>query len=193
MAQANIPSAQETVINDDKKFTSVWVRYMFELWKRVNGGALFNLGGRLTTITAAKGNVAGGEDDLISYILPKNTLQNNGDILEIIAYGTTAANADGKTIKLIFGATTLFDTGSIDFNSSAWCIRCEITCISNTALQAIATFQGDFALLTSTSTFTDVTENLTTPLTIKCTGASASSETDDIIQKGLTIKMFPAG
>lgn len=194
MAQANLPKvSSEPVINEQGIFNSSWARYMSELFLRIGGSDLYNLGGRLTTNNTAVGNVTGGEDDLITYSLKKNTLHNDGDILEIIAYGTTAANADNKTIKLILGSTTLFTTGVVAFNNKPWCIRAEITRTGSATQQVIATFNGDFALLTNTATFTAGTEDLTTTLTIKCTGTSGSSATNDIIQKGLVIKMFPAG
>jgi hypothetical protein len=194
MAQANMPkTGSEPVVNEKCIFKSSWARYMNELFLRVGGGDLYNLGGRLTTDNTALGNVGGGEDDLIAYTLPKNTFHNDGDILEITAYGITAANGNNKTIKLILGSTTLFSTGAVAFNNKSWCLRAEITRTGSTAQQIITTFQGDFALLTNTATFVAGAEDFTTALTIKCTGTSGSSATDDIIQKGLIIKMFPAG
>lgn len=194
MAQANIPKVgSEPVVNEQGIFKSSWARYMHELFLRVGGGDLYNLGGRLTTDNTAIGNTLGGEDNLITYSLPKNALHNDGDTLEIIAYGITAANGNNKTIKLVLGSTTLFSTGAVAFNNKSWCIRAEITRIGAATQQIISTFHGDFGLLTNTATFVAGTEDLTTVLAIKCTGTSGSSTTDDIIQKGLTIKMFPAG
>ncbi len=166
---------------------------MFELWSRVGGSDLYNLGGRLITNNTAVGNVTSGEDALITYSLKKNTLHNDGDVIEIVAYGTTAANGNNKTIKLVLGSTTLFTTGVVAFNNKSWCIKATLTRTGAATQQIIATFQGDLALLTTTATFTAGTEDLTTNLTIKCTGTSGSSTTDDVIQKGLVITMFPAG
>lgn len=194
MAQANMPKVgSEPVVNEKGIFSSSWARYMNDLFLRIGGSDLYNLGGRLVTNSTAVGNVLGGEDNLITYSLPKNALHNDGDILEIVAFGTTAANGNNKTIKLKLGSTTLFDTGAVAFNNKSWCLRAEIIRTGSATQQIITTFHGDFALLTNTAIFTAGTENLTTALTIKCTGTSGSSTTDDVIQKGLTIKMFPAG
>jgi hypothetical protein len=191
--KANLPSvANEQVINEKGMFKGAWARYMFELWSRVGGGDLYSLGGQLYSNMTAVGNVAGGEDDLITYTLPKNTLHNKADVLEITAFGITAANGNNKTIKLILGTTTLFSTGVLAFNNKPWCIRAEITRTDAATQVSIATFNGDFALLTNTATYIAGTEDFTTNLIIKCTGTSGSSTTDDVIQKGLTVKLFPA-
>lgn len=194
MAKANIPSlGTEIVLNDNGLFKGAWARYMHELFARVGGGASYNLGGRFVTNTTPVGNVTGGEDILITENIPKNTIHNDGDIIEIVAFGITAANGTNKTIKLILGSTTLFSTGAVAFNNKSWCIRANII-RNGDALQFInATFNGDVALLTNTATFTSGTENFATTLAVKCTGTSGSSTTNDIIQKGLIINIFPAG
>lgn len=194
MGQANIPNVgNEPVVDEKGIFRSTWARYMAELSLRIGGSDLYNLGGRLVTNNTAVGNVTSGEDALITYSLKKNTLHNDGDVIEIAAYGTTAANGNNKTIKLILGSTTLFSTGVLAFNNKAWCIKAIITRTGAATQQIIATFSGDLSLITNVATFTAGTEDLTTNLTIKCTGTSGSSTTDDIIQKGLVITMFPAG
>ncbi len=192
MPKANIPSlSTEEVLNETGLFKGAWARYMHELWARIGGGDLYNLGGLLVSNTTAVGNITSGEDNLITYSLKKNTLHNEGDVLEITAYGTTAANGNNKTIKLILGSTTLFTTGVLAFNNKAWCIRSTITQITSVTQSIVTEFQGDFGLITNTVTVTAGAENLATTLTIKCTGTSGSSTTDDIIQKGLIVKLFP--
>lgn len=193
MPKANIPSLSTEKVLDEAAglFGSSWARYMHELWARIGGGDLYNLGGLLVSNTTAVGNITGGEDNLITYSLAKNTMHNNGDALEVTAYGTTAANGNNKTIKLVLGSTTLFTTGAVAFNNKDWCLRATITQITSTTQSILAEFQGDFGLLTNTVTITAGAENLATTLTLKCTGTSGSSTTDDIIQKGLIIKLFP--
>jgi hypothetical protein len=191
MPKAELPHSSESVISDTNSFTATWNRFFEQLKARIGADKSYSLGGVLTTSTTAVGNITGGEDNLITYSLQKNTLQNIGDTLEIIAYGTTAANANAKTIKLIIGSTTLFTTGAVAFNNKDWCLRCTLIRTAAATQQAITTFQGDFALLTNTADFVTGTEDFTTSLTIKCTGTSGGSATDDIIQKGLVIKLFP--
>lgn len=191
--KANLPSVNnEPVVNEAGLFKAAWARYMFELWTRVGGSDLYSLGGQLHSDMNAVGNIIGGEDDLIKYTLSKNTLHNDSDVLEIVAFGTTAANGNNKTIKLILGSTTLFSTGVVAFNNKPWCIRAEITRTAAATQVSIATFNGDFSLLTNTATYIAGAEDFTTNLIVKCTGTSGSSTTNDIVQRGLIIKLFPA-
>lgn len=190
MGKALLPSTQEAATYKDF-FTFEWFTFFSQLFSRIGGNKDYSLGGLLATDTNAVGNVTGGEDNLITYSLQKNTLGANNDVLEIIAYGTTAANGNNKTIKLILGSTTLFSTGAVAFNNKDWCLRSTIIRTGAAAQQAITTFNGDFSLITNVTDFITSTEDLTTALTIKCTGTSGSSTTDDVIQKGLIIKNFP--
>lgn len=191
--KANIPNvANEEVLNEKGVFKTAWARYMHELWQRVGGGDIYSLGGLLTSNTTAVGNITSGEDSLITYTLPKNAMHNNGDVLEITAFGITASNSNNKTIKLIIGSTTLFSTGILAFNNKAWCINAKITYTGTATQVSVATFNGDLALLTTTATYVTGTEDFTTNLTIKCTGTSGSSTTNDVVQEGLIIKLFPA-
>lgn len=49
------------------------------------------------------GNVGSGEDNLMTYTLPANTLQNDGDWLEVNASFVTASNGNSKTLIFYFG------------------------------------------------------------------------------------------
>lgn len=191
MPKSNLPHLTEPVLDSLNNFTNSWSKFFQELKLRIGADKGYSLGGLLENSTTAVGNVLGGEDNLIVYSLEKNTLLNAGDMLEIIAYGTTAANGNDKTIKLIIGSTTLFSTGLQAFNNKDWCMRCVLTRITSATQQAVTTFHGDFSLLTNTCDFVTGTENFATALTIKCTGTSGSSTTNDVVQKGLIIKQFP--
>lgn len=63
--------------------------------------------GTLNVNTTSVGNVGAGEDNLMSYTLPANTLTANGKGIRVTAYFRNANNADTKTIRTKFGATTL--------------------------------------------------------------------------------------
>ncbi len=191
MGRANLPHSSEPVIDEGNHFTIPWIKYFEQLKARIGAEKQYSLGGTLTSNTTAVGNITSGTDTLISFPMEKNTLLNIGDSIEITAYGTFAANANNKTTALVIGSTTLFTTGAVAFNGTDWCLRSLLTRLSVTTFQAITTFHGDFALLTNTTDFVSGSENFATALTIKCTGLSGGSTTNDIIQKGLLIKQFP--
>jgi hypothetical protein len=183
MARFNVPHSKE------QNFTLPWLRFFEDVARKIGSMGQHSLGGRLTTDTTAVGNVGSGADDLISYSLQKNTLNNVGDVLEITAYGTQAANGNNKTIKLVFGTTELFSTGAVASNAKDWEIRCTITRTAAATQNCSTVFLGDTVLVTQVADFVAGTEDFTTALTIKCTGEATSN--DDIIQKGLVVKFFP--
>jgi len=154
------------------------------------GGSVVDipLGGTLTVDTTSVGNVGAGEDTLITYSMAANTLNLDGNFLEIFAWGITAANANNKTIKLKFGTTTLLDTGAVAANNANWSITSKIIRTAAATQQVISSIISDNSLIIDSSTFTASTEDLTTSLSILCTGEATTN--DDIIQKGLIVKWF---
>jgi hypothetical protein len=145
-----------------------------------------DIGGTLHIDTTPVGNIGTGEDTLITYTMDANTLNVNGNYLEILAWGITAANANNKRIKLKVGSTILLDTGSVAANNASWFLNVRFIRTSGSSEQAIASILSN--AFTNSSTYTDVSEDLTTNLDIFCTGEATTD--DDIVQKGLLIKWF---
>ncbi len=188
MPKALLPSTQEAATSNNF-FTFEWFTYLSQLFTRVGGNKDYSLGGLLATDTDPVGNVNGGEDNLITYSMPKNTLGADNDVLEIIAFGTFADNANNKTVSLVLGSTDLFNTGAVAFRNQDWCIKSTVIRVSATSQKAITTFYTDYADITNIVDYVAPAENLTTTLTIKCTGEATA--TNDIVQQGLIIKNFP--
>jgi len=57
--------------------------------------------------TTTTGNIGGGEDTLITYTIPASVLASNGDHIEFDTWGSFAANANTKDLKVYFGATVI--------------------------------------------------------------------------------------
>lgn len=191
MVQLSKPHFAEALVDKVGLITAGWGRSFEELFARVGAGKLYNLGGLLTSNVTAVGNVGTGEDNLITYSLQKNTMLTIGDRLEIVAFGTLAANGNNKTIKLYLGSTQLFSTGAVASNAKDWVLIANIIRTGSATQECITSFNGDTVLVTQTSDYVSGTEDFTTALTIKCTGEATSN--DDVIQKGLTINLYPAG
>lgn len=147
--------------------------------------------------TTAVGNVGSGEDDLITYAVPANTLGINGDYLEWEAAGTFAATTDDKRVKCFFGATPLFDTGMLTAaNGGDWMMSGKIirtgaatqkagtfANTQNAEMAAAATYQADY---------TTPGETLSGAVTLKCTGENGTDTSDDaVVQQYLTVKWVP--
>ncbi len=133
--------------------------------------------------TTAVGNVNTGEDDLMTYSVPAGTLAVDGDSLEISAWGTYAANANSKTIKLKFGATTIINIGAAA--SGTWVIRATIVRTSDSTQQCFITLVTDSTTPADTAKYTAAAETLTNDITLKFTGTATA--TDDIIQRGMKV------
>lgn len=189
MTRASLPHFSTPIYNETGVLSIPWTRFFDELAVRIGAGKLYNLGGLLSSSTTSVGNVGTGEDDLITYTFQKNNLVKAGDVLEITAYGSFAANANNKRVKLKIGSTTLFDTTALAFNNKDWCIKSTITRITATSQNVVSVFMGDYGTLTDSVDVVSSTEDLSTSLTIKCTGEATSD--NDIVQKGLNIKLFP--
>jgi len=153
-----------------------------------NSGIDIFMGGSLASNTTEIGNTAGVETILISYSMQANTLDVPGNYIEVMAWGTVAANGNNKRIKLKLGSTTLLDTGLIAANSGSWCIISDIIRVSATSQQAISRIISSNSLIVDSASYLLSSENLTTLLNVFCTGEGVAA--NDVIQKGLIIKWF---
>lgn len=146
------------------------------------------VGGTLNMNITPVGNVGAGEDILITYSLVSNTLNIDKDYLDIQAWGTTAANANNKRIKLKFDSLIVLDTGVVAANNASWLINCKIIRLTANTQQIMASIISDSALIINSATFTNGSQDLATSLNIFCTGEAVND--NDIVQHGLSIKWF---
>lgn len=140
--------------------------------------------------TTAVGNALTGEDDLMTYSLPGGTLSATGARVEIQAFGTFAANANVKQVKLYFGATVLYATGAVAANAGAWQLRAVVIRTGAATQIAIADVASGNALIVAGATYATPAETLSGAVTIKATGEGVSN--DDISQKGMIVTYYPA-
>lgn len=142
--------------------------------------------GTLTTNTTAVGNVGGGTDDLMTYSLPAGTLAEQGRAVRIRAWGTAANNANGKTVTLAFGATTLVSTALTASQVGVWDIDAVVIRVGSATQVAVAKLNQGGATTIVDVESTSPTEDLTAAVTIKCTGAATAD--NDISQKGMVVE-----
>ncbi len=141
-------------------------------------------GGTVYAGTAAVGNVGAGEDDLMSYSVPANSLSGDGMHIKFRAAGTIANNANAKRIRVKWGATpvTLFDTGAMPTGAAIdWSIEGLIIRISGGTQKAITTLHSNNATLNQSCDYVTASETLTNALTLKLTGEAVSN--NDIVQE----------
>lgn len=144
--------------------------------------------GVIDTDLVAKGSVGAAETDLISYLLPAATLDVLNSHIEIMGFGTFAANANNKQLKLKFGSTTLYDSTALALNSGSWKVVAHIFMVSNTVQKCVVEISSSNALLTNSVVYLQATETLTLDQNILFTGTATTN--DDIVQESLTVKFY---
>jgi hypothetical protein len=150
------------------------------------GSDVAKLVGVVNSDTTAVGNVDGGEDDLITYSLLANSLSGNGKGLQVTFFGTTAANANNKTLKIYFGASQILTTGAVGANDKDWKVTAII--LRDGATSQICISEGRFNDTEVEPAFTDAAEDETGAITIKATGESAGAASNDIVCKAMLLK-----
>lgn len=158
------------------------------------GALTWTLQGRKKVDTTAVGNVGAGADDLISYTVPASTLAANKESIEWKAFGTFGATTTA-TITCNYGGTTLVTLSSASaINNDSW--EASGTIIRTGAATQVATSKILASLngtVTTKQSYTAPTETLSGTVVLKCTGNSSNAADNDIVQKALTVNVYPAG
>jgi len=144
---------------------------------------LYAVGGGTTGCTNA-----GTDDTLISYALPANALNANYKGLEIQAWGTTAANANNKTVKLFVGGTTLVSSGALALNNKDWMASGTYIRYGAATEDALGIYWNSTPT-TVGPTRTAATDDTTTSLTVKVTGACPTAA-NDAVGRGMVVKLL---
>lgn len=139
--------------------------------------------------TTAASNVDAGATDLISRTIPAATFVQNTDAMTIRCSGIFAANGNSKQVTAVFGATTVFDSGSLAFNGGAWTLDIYIIRTGTASQKAFATWTSTSTLLPATVTRTLPAATMSGTIVFKCTGTGAAS--NDITQEILSMRFEP--
>lgn len=158
-----------------------------------------NVGGTLKVNTTTTGNIGAGEDNLISYTVPANTLANDGEYLEFDCWGSFAATATLKQLRL-YVDTAQFDTTSLLLNGKPWRAHGKIVRTDNTHCSVACEFTVGGTLLSSVNG-TVVTVSVANPnpldansFVFKVTGQDNGITPADnaVIQNAMILKWYPA-
>lgn len=148
--------------------------------------------------TTAVGNVgASGPDDLITYSLPANSLSANGKGVRVKCWGTTANNANAKTVQFAFGAVTLakqltvsiagkwsFDALIIRTGSNTQDVFIDACNYGGTTVSST-----DGATVQRLSSFGAGAETDSGAITIKCQSTTTTAD-NDIVQEGMLVEFI---
>jgi len=138
-------------------------------------------------ITTAVGNVDAGTDDLMSFTLAAGALGTDKQALAITVWGTTAGNANVKTVTLNFGATVVtLNATTAAPNAQNWYARIVVV-RTGAATQLLSGFASFGAVHEGTFSASPAA-TLSGAVIIKCTGAATT--TNDIIQVGMIVEQL---
>ncbi len=149
-----------------------------------DGWELIRLGAAPTWVNVTTVNNSGtAETDLHSYTIPAGHFAVDKKAIRLKAWGTMAANANTKTLRLKFGATpvtVVLNPGQTAPNGLSWSV--EVTIVrtgSNAQVLFVRVLLGTAIELISVVTGTETDANA---LTLKLTGQSAVGSNDITIR-----------
>lgn len=140
--------------------------------------------------TTPVGNVGAGEDDLMSYVLPADSLNVAKRGVRITAWGTTANNASAKTLKLYFGSAVILTNSLTISIAGVWRLVAEVISTGTDAQEAVAQLvtTGTAGAAVNDVENSQPTQDDGANITIKCTGDATSN--NDVVQRGLLVETF---
>ena len=142
--------------------------------------------------TTAVGNVDTGEDDLMSYAVPANTLSANGRVVKITAWGTSANNANAKTLKLKVASTNILTFSMSVSVAGRWDVEAYVIRTGVDAQDYKVHLDEQDSAFTSPSGMDievgSLTEDDGAAITIKMTGEGVA--TNDIVQEGMIVEVL---
>lgn len=133
------------------------------------------------------GNVGAGVDDLLSYTLPANTLDADGKVIRITAWGR-GNNTDNVSLAFVFGASSrnlISSVASLQWWAQVTMVRTGV----GTQHGGIGFMNGNVAALGTG--YTGTSEDETGAIVIKFTGENLSDASDDAVtQQGMIVEVL---
>lgn len=117
-----------------------------------------------------------------------NTLSGNGKALRYRVWGTTAANANNKTVQLYWGGTSVYTTGAVAANAKPWFF--EMTIIRTAAGAQTVLINGQFNG-SAVAAVTTATKDETTALIVKNTMTNGTATASDCTTSGAMLEVLP--
>ena len=146
--------------------------------------------GMLNAQVGSVGNAADTTDDTtFSYIFAIGAWSAFavGAGIRVKAWGTSAANGNNKTWKLIFGATTAISSGVVTINAKSWTAEATILRSGVSTQKIIGAAQSDATVIAASAQ--DGAESELANITMKITNASPTTgAAADLLTKGFTIE-----
>lgn len=127
------------------------------------------------------------EDNLITYVLPANTLDTNNLGVRITAWGNTLVGANNQTVTLYFGAAVIASIGPAGFGNSTWRFDALVVRTGASTQVSDTIFSSEnlgMHLLNAAPN-----QNDAAPITIKCTGTNGVATVNGVQQFCLIVEL----
>ena len=139
----------------------------------------------LSVNSTSVATVGTGEDDLMTYTLPAAAMEATNRAVRITAWGTTANNANVKTLKMKFGATNIMTNALTQSVAGAWCVQGIVIRTGAATQISLAKLEENAVANSDVETGTPA-ETLSGAVVIKCTGEA--TDNNDIVQLGMIVE-----
>jgi hypothetical protein len=160
-------------------------------WQHPAGGGTGHLApsGQLTAqLTPASTPASLVETTLQTYTMPAGTLDVVGRKLKIKAWGTTGADANGKTIRLYLGATAIYNSTAMTTNNGSWVLEAEVYKTGANSQSCWATSIFINSIPVTAVQATAIAD--TAAIIIKVTGQNSVATAADIVCSGMSIEFL---
>lgn len=156
------------------------------------GGGGSSTGTLLYSNTTSVGTDADtSEKTLMTYTLPANSLDANGEGIHVRVWGYYASNSNNKTIRLKYGSSTAVTGGPGAYNNTTWTIDSYFirdTASNNRTSNVLANNSTTFSHNRPTNT-----EDTSADITIVLTGQNGTASANDIICEGMIVEFISSG
>lgn len=158
-----------------------------ETWQQIESRVPLTLASNTTEV----GNVGSGEDNLITYTVPANTLSRDGDCLEVEAAFTFAANGNNKTVKLYIGSDVIYNSGAVAQNGGSMIVRASLTRDTGVIAKVTAvTVPSASSSYSTVATYFQTATAFASTNVVKGTGTATSD--NDVVQEYQRVRLIPA-
>jgi hypothetical protein len=121
-------------------------------------------------------NTSSSEETLYTYTVPASQLVSDKDQLVANITGQAGAAGGTRQVKLKFGGTTIFDSGTYaDATGSYFDIKCKIVRTGAATQKVIVTWRSNNAAVPYLMTYTDTTITLSSTAVFELTGQSGAT------------------
>lgn len=140
-----------------------------------------------TQSTSASTTAVITEETLQTRTLPANSFTKPGKKLKFQAWGTTANNANTKTLRVKFGSTTIFSRNMTTSAANNWSVEGYIIETGSNAQTYVITSVWDGSTQVTPSRGTS-TQTTSSPITFSVTGQNGTASAGDITCSGLILE-----